>query len=221
MDGKRRPHNNAAVVYQIELKWRCVRYFHEEFTDPLLIAINDYRQTGQPAAVAVAAHPEAAATRGNRWLDRLTRLWLGGSIRDIENFESTVATRSSGEGLQYRGVPSEASEVRVRLLWADTLYQSTTPLAPLTRRFSVRIPPADFRRPGQAAAALCHSLGGGARQAGGGQRHARRVRHKPRPVFGYYDDMNSSQIKCEALGVSAGRETFVCLWRRCVDCSWL
>jgi hypothetical protein len=59
----------------------------------------------------VAANPEAAATRGNRWLDHLTRLWLGGSIRDIENFESTVATRSSGDALQYRGVPSEASEV--------------------------------------------------------------------------------------------------------------
>jgi hypothetical protein len=84
------------------------RYFHEEFTDPLLVAINEYRQTGQPAAAAAAANAKVAVTYSNRWLDRLTRAWLGGSIRDIENFESTVATRSTGEALQYRDVPSDA-----------------------------------------------------------------------------------------------------------------
>jgi hypothetical protein len=162
-----------AAISQTELKWRCFRYFHEEFTDPLLIAINDYRQTGQPAAAAVAANPEAAVTHNNRWLDRLTHLWLGGSIRDIENFESTVATRSSGDALQYRGVPSNASsemfQVRVRLLQADTFCQSAfAPLSPLTCDPTVGLSAADIRRPSQAAAfclsiraTIYHSIGDG------------------------------------------------------------
>ena len=79
----------------------AARYFHEEFTDPLLVAINDYRQTGQPSAAAAAANAGAASSRCSRWLERLTRVWLGGTIKDIENYESTVATKSTGEALQY------------------------------------------------------------------------------------------------------------------------
>ena len=92
-------------------------YFHEEFTDPLLAAINDYRLTGQVSPAAAAANAGGASSRCSRWLDHLTRLWLGGTIKEIEMFESTVATRRVGDALQYRDVPSEASDPAAREVW--------------------------------------------------------------------------------------------------------
>jgi hypothetical protein len=121
----------------------CRRYFHEEFTDPLLVAINEYRQTGQPAAAAASSN--VAVTYSNRWLDRLTRLWLGGSIRDIENFESTVATRSTGEALQYRDVPSEATSssaapMEVMAQQLIDFFDSLIPVIHYVSSFFTRIP---------------------------------------------------------------------------------
>jgi hypothetical protein len=82
------------------------RYFHEEFTDPLLIAINDYKHSGRPAAAAL---PSVAVTYSSKWIHRMTRMWLGGSIKDMEAYESSLTSGESEEALRYGDVPSSAS----------------------------------------------------------------------------------------------------------------